>query len=270
MKRLVARVPIALAIGATMLVPKADAQTTPISTCGFTADHPGFYQVTQNLAFTTSDCITISADDVTLDLGGFEISGNGSRAAINVTPTDMNPDRGKQARTVVRNGAVTCGPPLTASSAGVFNISGIVEGLRVTFCGIGISMLAAGVVRDNTATFNNIGIDVTDGIVIGNLVTNNMGLPITPGTASINGTGIHVSGQAVIKDNNASDNRIGITVIDPVGGSTLIGNIANNNTETGLRVFCPSNVTDNTFVNNGVKNIDPSSADCHIEDTVAP
>jgi hypothetical protein len=37
--------------------------------------------------------------------------------------------------------------------------------------------------------------------------------------------------------------------IDP--GSTVIGNLAIQNSESGIQVGCPSNVTDNTAVNTG-------------------
>ena len=52
-------------------------------------------------------------------------------------------------------------------------------------------------------------------------------------------------------------------------GSTLIGNIVDGNSKIGLRVSCPSNVTDNTVVGNGT-NLVLSDATCRNEGNVAP
>jgi hypothetical protein len=53
-------------------------------------------------------------------------------------------------------------------------------------------------------------------------------------------------------------------------GSTLIGNTANFNKETGISVDCPSNLTDNTAVGNFGTNLVLNGDSCHDEDNVAP
>jgi hypothetical protein len=51
---------------------------TPIAALPFTISSPGSYYVTGNLAgVANQDGIIINADNVTLDLGGFEIVGTG-------------------------------------------------------------------------------------------------------------------------------------------------------------------------------------------------
>jgi hypothetical protein len=54
---------------------------TPISVAPFTISTSGSYYLTQNLAVTTGSGITISSDDVTLDLNGFTISSTANPAS---------------------------------------------------------------------------------------------------------------------------------------------------------------------------------------------
>jgi hypothetical protein len=74
---------------------------TPISSLPFTIDQPGYYYLTRNLTGAqNTDGITVSASDVTLDLGGFELAGtNRTGDGISVS--------GTQRAVVVRNGSVT-------------------------------------------------------------------------------------------------------------------------------------------------------------------
>src|SRR5215467_11079290 len=99
MRRPAAFFPMVLALGAIILAPaagaRADAQGPIEITQCQTISQPGSYKLVNNLT-ATGDCIVITAQDVTLDLNGFEISGNGTGSAIVGT--------GAQVRTVVRNG----------------------------------------------------------------------------------------------------------------------------------------------------------------------
>ena len=107
----------------------------------------------------------------------------------------------------------------------------IIEGLRVVGFGDGID--AHGIVRGNTV------LDVRDtGIIATGTVTGN--------DVSNTGVGFHI-GQ----------------------GSTVIGNTATDNAQIGIQADCPSNLTDNTAVNNGT-NLVLNGDDCHNEDNVAP
>jgi hypothetical protein len=110
----------------------------------------------------------------------------------------------------------------------------IVEGLRVFGPSLGEGIIAKGIVKGNTASgFRDFGITAT-GTVTGNY---------------------------------ASGNRFGISAGQ---GSTVIGNTVTGNAILGLSVSCPSNVTDNTAVNNNEINLVLNGEGCHNEDNVAP
>ena len=90
------------------------------------------------------------------------------------------------------------------------------------------------------------------GIVRGNVVRNAV-------------TGI--LGGGIVTGNYAAANGVGFD-IDP--GSTVIGNLADDNTSVGIRVSCPSNVTDNTAVNNPQGNLVLNGNGCSNTNNVAP
>jgi parallel beta-helix repeat protein len=214
---------------------------TKIERCQ-TIDQPGSYKLVNNLN-ATGDCLVITTDGVTIDLGGFAMTGDGTGTAI--TGRQAKTGTIPQARTVVRNGDISHFGLAT-------NLSGMVEGLRVTSNGKGI-YVPVGVVRGNIVQFNgSAGIGLVDGIVTGNLVV-------------ANDTGIFVEEAGVITGNQAAGNKIGIDVKGT--GSTLIGNIADGNSEIGLRVGCPSNLTDNTAVGNGT-NLVLNGTGCRTENNV--
>src|ERR1700730_17742903 len=152
MKRIAALFPIALALGAIILVPRAGAQAlvaregpTEIEKC-HTISHPGSYKLVNNLTFKgNGTCLPITADFVTIDLGGFTISGpvvpglNPGGPATAITAGDNM--RG----ITVRNGSIS------GFTDGV-NLPGkgsIVEGLRV-FEGDAVGIAANGIVKGNT------------------------------------------------------------------------------------------------------------------------
>jgi hypothetical protein len=166
----------------------------------------------------------ITADFVTIDLGGFSINGGPASAAAVLA-------QGQLQGIVVRNGSIS--GYLTSVALGSADGS-IVEGLRVRGFQIapGTGLIASGIVKGNTVGGFGTGISAT-GTVTGNYAVEN-------------GTGIKI-GQ----------------------GSTVIGNTATNNTQFGIVADCPSNLTDNTAVNNGT-NLVLNGDGCHSEDNVAP
>ena len=115
----------------------------------------------------------------------------------------------------------------------------IVEGLRVFQCFI-LGISANGIVKGNTV----VGCD--DGANAG--------------------TGIFAMGIAI--GNSASGNRVAGIMIGQ--GSTVIGNTSTENDNEGLDVFCPSNVTDNTAVNNVGPNLLLNGNGCNNTNNVAP
>lgn len=205
-------------------------------------DQPGSYRLVDNLR-ATGNCLSISAEAVTIDLGGFAITGSGTGTAIVGKPAKAGTI--PPARTVVRNGDIS-------NFALATNVSGTVENLRVTANTRGI-FVGVGIVRNNIVQFNNAaGIRIADGVVAGNLLV-------------ANGTGIVVEEAGVVTGNQAAGNKIGIDVKGT--GSTLIGNIADGNSEIGMRVGCPSNLTDNTAIGNP-RNLVPIGKTCRNDGNV--
>jgi hypothetical protein len=230
MKRLAVLFPIALALGAIIFVPGAGArEPTPIKACQ-TISQPGSYELANNLTFTgIGNCLLITADFVTIDLGGFTISGSGTAFGIAGAPS------GPRLRGIaVRNGSISG----FVRGVELSNADGsIVEGLRVVGGNTGADVngiTANGIVKGNTVISYEVGIEAT-GTVTGNYAALNsdVGLSIGP-------------------------------------GSTVIGNTAMGGSRFGFFVICPSNLTDNTAVNNTFRNLELVGEGCHNEDNVAP
>jgi hypothetical protein len=76
-----------------------------------------------------------------------------------------------------------------------------------------------------------------------------------------------ILGGGIVTGNYAVANGVGLD-IDP--GSTVIGNLADDNTSFGIRVSCPSNVTDNTAANNPQGNLVLNGNGCNNTNNVAP
>jgi len=93
--------PIVFALGAMMLAPEAGAQQGPtaIDKCQ-TIFHPGSYKLVTDLVSTGGNCLVIAANNVTIDLAGFSISGNGTGAGVSAIGGDLL--RG----IAVRNGSI--------------------------------------------------------------------------------------------------------------------------------------------------------------------
>jgi parallel beta-helix repeat protein len=185
----------------------------------------------------------ITADFVTIDLGGFSMTG-GIAAGAGVLA------QGKGI--VVRNGSISGYE--TAVSLGD---GSIVEGLRVSGLGVrGNGIFAKGIVKGNTVTdVRFIAIEAT-GTVTGNYVSN-------PGAIGIAaGPGTTVTG------NNVSGND-GAIAIEVGTGSTVIGNTATGGAPTGIAVTCPSNVIDNTSTGHS-QNLVLNGEGCNDSNNVAP
>ncbi len=77
----------------------SDESRTPISSAPYEITEPGSYYVTQNLSVTGTDmAIIVFADDVTIDLNGFVLSGDGSHDGIHIPGPR---------RVTVKNGTLT-------------------------------------------------------------------------------------------------------------------------------------------------------------------
>lgn len=237
---------LALTLGAASPARAQDAPDrgpTEIKQCQ-TISQPGSYKLTDNLTFTapstggiTGTCLSITASYVTIDLAGFTIGQLGGQQPGNLT---MAVAAGENTTGIaVRNGSVS------GFGSGV-NLEGdnsIVEGLRIDGpCPCYRGIVANGIVRGNTVSIasapdGSIGI-VATGIVSGNYAYGNRSLGIFVGT-----------------------------------GSTVIGNTATDTSPgpgIGIEVSCPSNVTNNTAVNNPGGNLVLYGTGCNNTNNVAP
>jgi hypothetical protein len=172
---------------------------TPISSIPFTASQPGHYYLTRNLTASGAGQtgITVAADDVSIDLGGFVLAGNGTTAANGTgTGIGINPGKGG---TRIPNG-------------------------EIKFWGTGIGAYGSGytAISDVQARNNSI-----NGIVLsahGSIERcNASGNGLNNAT---NGSGIH-AGYATVKDCVVTDNAVyGIWV---EGNADVTGNFVRNN-----------------------------------------
>jgi hypothetical protein len=205
---------------------------------------PGSYTLVSNLS-AVGDCLVVSTEGVSIDLAGFALMGDGTGTAIKGPKLSSAAIPG--IRTVVRNGDIS-------HFARAIDIAGTVERVVVTSNHDGI-MVSVGTVRGNTVQSNSeTGIGITDGLVANNVVI-------------ANGTGISVSEAAVITGNEVSGNRIGI---DASGiGSVVTVNVLGGNSEIGVRIRCPSNLTNNSVVGSAT-NVVLIDSGCHESDNVNP
>lgn len=75
---------------------------TPISSLSFTASQPGYYYLTRNLTSGGGNGITITVSNVTIDLNGFVLDGNGRLGGTGILATS-----GTKEHLSVRNGTIT-------------------------------------------------------------------------------------------------------------------------------------------------------------------
>ena len=80
---------------------------TKITSLPYTISNPGFYYLSGNLTYTgTASAISITADNVTLDLMGFSLTGGGKEIGTNKgIVTEYNDNNYKNAE--IRNGTVS-------------------------------------------------------------------------------------------------------------------------------------------------------------------
>jgi hypothetical protein len=248
--------------GITLLDPGRvrNGNMTPGDAPGFpiTISQPGSYRLAGNLAVpdVQTTAIEITADDVTLDLNGFSISGPNA-----CTP---NPTRCNLSGAGV--GILAVGPPGVVSPAGVRVMNGMVRGMGFH----GVRLLGNGTVVERVHSTNNggPGIVVGVGMVIdsSSIENGNSGIisSITRGSISMNnGTvGIFVRPGGVAAGNSAEAN--GGDGISMTNG-TVTGNTANRNAGYGITAACPGSVVGNTLFGNLSGSIRTSGA-CTLAD----
>lgn len=239
---------LALGLGALSTEGSAKGASGPakIRECG-TISEPGSYVVVRNLT-AVGDCLVITADNVTIDLGGFTLTGDGTGEGItdNLFPRDG---------ITVRNGTVT------NFGHGVLLLGGsghMIEGVRaVSNAEFGLFIGSDSTVTGNTANANG-----SQGIRASS------GSTVTGNTANENGgIGIGVGLGSTVTGNTAWGQTAGLGIIGD-GRNTVSGNTASENA-TGIAFICPSNLIGNTAVEN-TTNLSLSGEGCTLFNNLAP
>ena len=195
--------------------PEAAAAPTELTACG-TITQPGSYVLANNLT-SSSDCLVIDADFVTVDLNGFVIQGAGAGAGI-ANPPFVFTHKGL----TVRNGTIV---------GFLFGINAVAEALRVegvyvtgnTSHGIVMGQFSgSGIVKDSIVTDNGgEGIVASSAVLTGNVV-------MRSGTNS----GIDADHSTII-GNTVNDGQTGINGHCPGGSGTIVANAALQNAVKG-------------------------------------
>src|SRR4051794_7591582 len=229
---------------------------TPISALPFTISSPGSYYLTGNLTATADgNAITISADNVTIDLNGFTLAGGGTG-----TRTGIKAPAAQKCLNV-RNGTVSGWPQGGVASSNV--TSGLYENLRLTSNpnGDGLSAGAGALVRGCVASgsSNNasgisagIGSTLSDCTSTGNYV----GISVGDRSTLLNSTTSGNSLAGIITGNNCTISQCtagsnGPNGISAGGGCTISGCTANANTGDGISAGSSSTVSGCTANANG-------------------
>lgn len=254
-------VSIALLVGAAALAgdltppgSPAPTQRTQISALPFSITSSGSYVVTGNLtAAADTDGITISADHVTIDLGGFSLIGGGGSTGDAITTTSS------------RSIAVLNGVIRDWAGDGIGLPSGseiLVEGVRVINSGgYGIWLGDSSTVRNCVATDNvDYGIAVGQNSVVSHSVASENGR--TNPTDS--GGGIMLEHNSVLEHSTANDNQgntaLGPPVVAGVGvyaqnGCVIRDVLAQGNLSSGIFVMDDGRVADCVARGNGTAGI---------------
>ena len=197
---------------------------TPISSVPVVITTSGSYYLTTNLNAVSGNGITISANNVSLDLNGFALTASGAGTGITLPSTQTN--------VTVRNGSVS------GWVYGVVGNNAIVEHLTVSSCSsAGIRCTSSSQVRNCICAGNSgngITVDtdslITDCIASGN---GSFGIQATHSIvrncrAANNGqSGIYISTGAVSGCSAESNGGSGIYINLP--GTEVIGNVCNGN-----------------------------------------
>lgn len=260
----------------------ADEVRTPISSLPFTVNQSGSYYLTQNLDGTAGG-IDITAANVTIDLMGFTMDGNGV--------TDYGIFAEDTSIITIKNGTIrefnSGGIRITEDDGSGHSI--MIEDIKALdnlgVGGIGIYLEGEPAQVKNCLAKNNgsHGIFINDNSqIIESIAASNSGFGIRAGTNSVlvhntvrSNTGIGLYGglSSVIKDNSAYQN--GLWGISSGGSNIIIGNSAafNNTSSTddtgGILVLSDSLVVNNSADSNRHSGIRINSTDNVLRDNHA-
>ena len=211
---------------------------TEITSVPYQITSSGFYYFTKNLNSPNQTGITITANNVTLDLMGFTLSGpilaGGDHHGIYMNG---------RSNVEIRNGTVRSFPNYAIFESGNDGKGHRIINIRAVGNGEGIILRSRGnLVKECTAASNRYGgiYAASGSTVIENIVYDNF-------------QGISTGSASTVMGNTASGNRFaGIFTAD---GSTVTGNIAYGNSYAGIIAYHGSTVTGNTAYENGENGI---------------
>ena len=252
----------------TQLAPRTAIESLP-----FTISTSGSYYFTQNFQFTatTGNAISITTDNVTLDLGGFTLS---STPAVNGTAISVSAGRNN---ITIKNGIIAGNTTVTIAgtprvwvttpagfSIGVSSNSTVarsmtVEHLHVSGCRIsGISAIYGSIAHSTAISNGATGIFANFGSVSSCIATLNASTginatrsTITDCTANFNDTNGILTIFGSVTDCTANSNRVdGISALD----SSVSNCIATSNGSSGISAN-GGTVTNSTSNSNGTSGI---------------
>lgn len=226
---------------------------TPIADAGYSITQSGSYYLTTNIAAAAGQLgITIEADDVTLDLGGFTVSGAG----------DSSGSFGIYQGLTFRNARIFNGSVINWSQANsvgicVYGLGNQIENVCLATNDVGIFGGPDNHVRNCVAVGNNFGIRPgTGSSIIGCSVRQNRAGIIADAVSLVKdcvavdnaGNGIWTGNDSVVGGCCASYNQeVGIYAGT---GSTIHDCAANYNRDTGIRAYYGSKVVNCVAVRN--------------------
>jgi parallel beta-helix repeat protein len=222
---------------------------TPIASLPFTINQPGSYYVTGNLtAPGAGNGITIAADNVTLDLGGFSLEGG--NAGTNAVTLDAAHFAVSIRNGSVRNWTATGIDMHLATGATLRDVHAVDNNVGIDAHNASISACTAE--SNNTAGVRAVSSTISDCVSIGNQTGFDIQQSTLSGATANSNTSRGVNAyQATIRDCVAELNGVGIDATE-----TLVERCALSLNSLGIGVRSGSNVRNNTVSNSKGDGID--------------
>ena len=233
------------------------AQPKPITACGTTISTPGSFVVTANLAATSTavPCINVTSPAVTIDLGGFTLTGKGGSAGILSGSTATTGGTLKVANGLIKLFKLGINAPgigVTLRNVQVIGNQGtgavLGDDAQVRdsdFVGNGTSGLGDGLDVGGNALITHCTLTNNNG---NGLQAKGAGAVVTASRAASNAAdGFLTRGSSVLRSNSAvSNTKLGFQALG--GGCTFTSNTATANGSNGIEAF------ESTLVGNNASN----------------
>jgi parallel beta-helix repeat protein len=238
----------------------SDEVRTEISACGTTIDASGSFYVSSNLT-ATGHCIEVTVDNVTIDLMGFTLTGDGNTGDYGVYINEPS-------NVEVKNGTITNfgigvyskNTSNTESSNRVINIRAFANTVYGIFLNSYDNLVKGCTASGNTYTgiYAGIGSTVTNNTAYDNQDNSSYGIKVLSGSTVTNNTvtgnhgnyGIYAEWGSTITNNTVTGHQGSISGIFGNSGSTVTNNTVYNCEHWGIKVNQSSKVTGNTIYNN--------------------